>query len=191
MSKVLSTADNILFLNFSLIVIGIFCLYFIYIFIKKKAYQDLQVFLYHIKISIYIAVLVCAILLLKYKIIIFEITEDEDEASIIWVLIIALLMGMYITITFGSVGLSKNWQKYFAIIVIAYISFSGFGYIGYRIIFDFPDEVLDLLKNYAIWRENVFESNTGQGLDFLGGNLPIFLIVYFLSYALEGEKRAK
>jgi len=191
MSKLLSTSDSITFLNICLIVLFCFFLYFAYIFVKKRAYQDLQVFLFHIKIFIYLVLIVVVILILKFKIVIIEITENESEASIIWVILIALLMGMYISTCFGAIGLSKNWQKYFGLIVIAYLSFSGFGYIGYRIIFDFPEEVLVLINNYAIWKENEFESNTGQGLRFFAGNLPVFVIVYFITFGIEGEKYSK
>jgi len=98
-------------------------------------------------------------------------------------------MGIYLNICFGTVGLSRQWLKYMSAIVLAYLCFSGFGYIGFRIIFNFPYAIRFLLT--GVWHEDVFQSNTPKGLYFFAGNLAFFLIIWVLSFSLQGEKRAK
>jgi len=189
MAKLLSTVDGFLFLYIILVILFLFLSYFSYLFFKKHIYQDLQKFLYHIKITLYILFIIFCILTLISKRIIIEIRAEDKYSSIIWTIIIALLMGIYINICFGTVGLSRQWQKYMSMLVLAYLCFSGFGYIGIRIIFNLPYAIRLLLTGF--WHEDIFQSNTPKGLYFFAGNLPFFLILWALSFSLQGEKRER
>lgn len=187
--KLISTVDSIDFLNYILIGLFLFLAYFGYLFIKKKLYQDLQSFLFHIRIVLYTLFVILCILSLTTMTIIIEIREGDKDSSVIWTILIVLLMGIYISTCFGAVGVSRIWTKYFSIIILAYISFTGFGYLGFRIIFDFPEPVRFLLTGF--WRNDVYQSNHPKGLYFFGDNLPFFLVIWGLTFTLEGEKRGK
>jgi len=184
--KMISTAENIDFFYLILYILLIFLAYFGYLFFKKKVYEDLEKFLFHIKIVIYTLFTLFCLYLLISKTIEIQIREGDENSSVIWTIIIALLMGMYISTSFGSVGLSKHWLKYFSMFILAYVWFTGVGYFGFRIIFRFPQVVYYLLTGF--WHNDIYQSNHPRGLFFLGENLPFFMIVYAISYTLEGEK---
>ena len=187
--ELITTKDHSAFFIIILFILLIFLVYFSYIFFKIKVYQDLQKFLFHIKIVIYTLFIILCIISLITNIIELQIREGDESSSVIWVIIIVLLMGVYLSTTFGAIGVSQMWLKFLSIIFLGYLSFTGFGYLGFRIIFDFPEVVILVIG--GLWKNNVFQSNTPLGLYFFWDNLPFFLVVYTLAFTLEGEKRAK
>lgn len=181
---VVSTAHNFDFLMILIIILSIFILYFLYYFIKKRAFQNLESFLLYAKVIGFTILLIILLICLIDQFIIIEITEGAEYATIIFVLINAFLIGVYINITFSSLFESKNkLLKYTLVLVLLYVTITNFGDLGIRLILN-TDVYIPL-----ILVEKVFESNTPQGVRFMFHNIVLLLTIFGTSFLLELKKR--
>jgi len=180
----ISTATHFEFFVFIIIILVLFILYFLYFFIKKRAFQDLSSFLLYGKVFFVVIMLILALLCLISQFIIIEVTENAKDASIVFMLIVALLIQFYINITFSA--LFENNSKitqYTLLIVVLYVSITGFGETGMRVILN--TEVYIPL----VLTEKLFESNTPNGVRFMFMNLVILIVVHGASYLIERKKK--
>ena len=180
----ISTATHFEFFVFIIIILVLFILYFLYFFIKKRAFQDLSSFLLYGKVFLVVIMLILALLCLISQFIIIEVTENAKDASIVFMLIVALLIQFYINITFSA--LFENNSKitqYTLLIVVLYVSITGFGETGMRVILN--TEVYIPL----VLTEKLFESNTPNGVRFMFMNLVILIVVHGASYLIERKKK--
>ena len=179
-----STAHHYQFFVIIILILVLFLFYFLYFFIKSKAFQDLSSFLLYSKVFISIIGIIIMILCVISQFIIVEITENAKYASIIFVLIVALLVQFYINITFSALVESNNkLTQYTLLIVVLYIAITGFGAIGLRLILN--TEVYIPL----VLQEKMFESNTPNGVRFMFMNVVIMIVIHGASYMIERKTK--
>lgn len=180
----ISTATNFEFFVFIILILVIFLLYFFYFFIKNRAFQDLSSFLLYGKVFLFVIGIIIALLCLISQFIVIEITENAEYASIIFVLIVALLIQFYLNITFSAlIENNSRFTQYTLLIIVLYISITGFGEIGTRIILN--TEVYIPL----VLQEKMFESNTPNGVRFMFLNVIIMLVIHGASYLIERKRK--
>lgn len=179
-----STAHHYQLLVWVVVVLCFFIMYFLYYFIKNKAYQDLGSFLLYGKVFFVISVVIIMIFCLISQFLIVEITENAEDASLIFMLGVALLLQFYINITFSALIESESkFMQYSMLIAVIYVAITGFGEIGLRVILN--TEVYIPL----VLQEKMFESNTPNGLRFMFLNILIMLALHGVTYLLERKKK--
>lgn len=182
----ISTATHFEFFVFIILILVLFLLYFLYFFIKNRAFQDLSSFLLYGKVFLFVILIIVALICLISQFIIIEITENAEYASVVFVLIVALLIQFYINITFSALFSNNNKITQFTLLIIVlYVSITGFGEIGTRVILNTEVYIPVVLQ------EKLFESNTPNGVRFMFLNVVIMLVIHGASYIILEQKKKR
>ena len=179
---VLSTYTMTLFFYLVIFIFLIFIVLVLYSLLKNRSFMLLNIRFYA-KIIFIIILLILCLFALIFRYIIFEITEGSKDACLLFVLLVALLINIYMNACFSALVKNNNqFIKLGMIAVIVYIAVSSLGDIGFRIFFD-VETVIPLLFNYK-----TFEYNTPEGVRFMFYNQLSFLIVLIATLMLEKKR---
>jgi len=111
---------------------------------------------------------------------IYIVGGAEEMSIALFTLLNGFLFGMYASIL-GLIPETKaSWQQALLVFAFSYMALAGFGYLGIRIVCNFP---LNTLLIYDTFQTNSFDG----GLFFIG-NIHIFSILYFATFISETEK---
>ena len=161
----------------------IFIVLILYSIIKNRSFMLLNIRFYA-KILFVLLLLIILLFGLILRVIIFEITMDSEDASLVFVLLNALLFNIYINACFS--GLVKNnnqFIKFGMAGTIIYVTASSLGMVGFRIFFDIETVIP------FIFIQKTFEYNTPVGTRFMFYNQGLFFIIFVSSLLLESKRR--
>jgi len=151
--------------------------------IKNKMMRLLNLRFYA-KVIFILTLLILFLVLFIYKILIFEITMGAEGASLVFVLINALLFNIFIAVCFSGLVKNKNaFLKIAIFILVIYIAVSGLGDLGFRFVLNIEAYVPGFLAHKR------FEFNTAEGVRFMFLNMGIFIIIFSASLLLEHKQR--
>lgn len=107
--------------------------------------------------------------------------NNVSNSSWIFTLLNALIFGVYLNIIgYGGGNIFKrNALRTLLLVVLVILCFSGFGYFGLLVKFNFP---FNLLFFY-----DIFSTGTVHGIRFLSFNILLFIVILFFSFLLERE----
>ena len=181
---IFSTAYQFEFLMFIIFILLFLILFFMYYFVKNHAFRDLEKFNYYFKmIGIMILMIFISIGLIS-QFLVFEITLNAKDASILWMMFGALDVYVYINFCFSALfTVKKAWYKYMLLILVVYIAITQVGELGFRMIFNLEVYIPFVLS------QKVYESNTPNVVRFVMLNLIVLIVIYGASFALEQKKK--
>ncbi|HEC92908.1 MAG TPA: hypothetical protein ENI51_07970 [Candidatus Atribacteria bacterium] len=165
---------------FSISIFFIICfilIIFYYYFRKETSFTDVWLYL---KLIFYSLVIIAFLFVFALEIIQIFITQGVEEGSESWLFLLlnALLMGMYLNIL-GVQANTKSSVRFLLLFILIYLSVSGFGYLGILIIINEP------ISNYLLY--NIYQSNSAHGIYFVWCNLAFFIVILFLSFTTESD----
>jgi hypothetical protein len=131
------------------------------------------------KFWVYFILIISIILLFIFKGIEIQFTLGEENTSIVWSLMIGFVWSVYLNILGFSIGIKKNWQRILLIVIIVIVYLYFAGYLGIRIILNYPFNIL--------FPFNTFATNTRECIDFFWNNYAVFSIVWFGSLWTQME----
>ncbi|HEC92881.1 MAG TPA: hypothetical protein ENI51_07835 [Candidatus Atribacteria bacterium] len=178
---ILSTAYDFEFLTFVIVALIIFIAYFLFIFFKNRKYKELENFLLYGKVVMYCILIILSCVLILSNFIIIEITYNTKYANLVFTLINALLLGVYINITFGNFRQNQK-IRFVLLIFVLYILFTGITDLGLRLTINTEEYIPFILA------EKVYENNTPQGIRFMWLNIGTLSTLFGLSFLLEQKE---
>lgn len=163
----------------AIIFIIFFIVYSFLLYFKNKnhTYDDLITF-----ITIAVGGIGISIFLLIFAfnlISIWIVGGVEENAIAVFTILNSFLFGMYMGIL-GFIPTSRGtWQRVLLTTMILGFILSGFGYLGIRVVFNYP---LELLLVY-----NRIQTNSHDGGLFFVANIHIWFILYIATLTTESE----
>lgn len=170
--------------NFIIFII-IFFLFVILLFYFLKGNESFSDTWIYLRILIVSIIFVLFLLIFSYEILVIYITIGIETGSESWifVILISLLIGVYMNVV--GIHLEKDGNgsniKFVILFVLIYLSLSGLGYLGILI------EIRKPISNYLMYR--FFQTNSTHGIWFMFYNLSIFIVIFFISFIVEKEKK--
>lgn len=181
---VISTYNIEWFLWLLVIILALFNCWIFYGLYKGKSLRLLN-FRFYAKVMFICSLLIVAIIGLIFKVIIFELTIDSKDSSLVWVLMVSFLFNIFINACFSGIVKNNNqFMKIFIFITLIYITLTSLANLGFRIVFN-VDIVIPLILDYK-----TFEYNTPNGVRFMFLNQGLFFIIFCASILLEHKQRA-
>lgn len=148
----------------------------------KNLYNWLKLFFYLFLITLFI-------FLWYFKVISIGLNEtDNFIEGILFSILNGLIWGMYLNVCGFGLKTSKDFFKYFLLAFLLYFIISGFGYFGISITIRLDRTNIDEIK-YLLYYDTII-TNSYETILFFTYNLPLFVIIFFVSHILESEIRA-
>lgn len=162
------------------IISWILFLYSIYYQFRENTITERQAS-FHLTIYSIISLSILYLLIYR-KLDVYISTTSNYVIGLLWTLIVSLIFYMYLNVCGFWKAKSNMSYEIFIIFILIYLSLSGFGYFGLKIVINQYE-----YNGMRILYYNQFQSNSHKGVKFIGYNVFYLIIIYFISFLFERE----
>lgn len=161
------------------VIAWVLLIYSIYYQFRKATISERQT---AFKLTLYSGLGIGFLYLLIYKHLEFWIiTSSSYVIGLLWSILTGLIFYMYFNVSGLLKTKSNNRYELFIVFIMLYLSITGLGYFGLRIVITEKCFIYNWLYYHK------FQTNSYKGIKFIGYNLWYLIILFFISFLTERE----